>query len=174
MTKKPKVPQPAVGRPSMKTEALCDRICELLIDGYSLRHICEMEGIPNRSNVFRWLEEDAVFATKYAKAKLLQVENDVDDMREIADDSRNDYMEREMRDGNISVVLNPENIARSKLRLEQRRWYAEKLKPKVYGAKIALGGDEDAPPIKMQNVFDVSNLTLEELAVFEKAITKAK
>ena len=39
-------------------------------------------------------------------------------------------------------------IARSRLRVDARKWLAAKLAPKKYGEKIAVGGADDLPPIK--------------------------
>ena len=44
------------------------------------------------------------------------------------------------------------NIARARLRVDARKWLLSKLLPKVYGDKLALGGDADAPPIQIQRI----------------------
>ena len=36
-----------------------------------------------------------------------------------------------------------------RVRIDSRKWLAGKLRPKVYGDKVAVGGDADAPPISM-------------------------
>ena len=93
-------------------------------------------------------------------------------MTEIADNGENDWMERRDADGNVvGYRENGEALTRSKIRLEQRRWYAEKLLPKKYGAKMAIGGAEDLPPIK---ALDVSNMPTEVLTAImaAKAATK--
>jgi hypothetical protein len=59
------------------------------------------------------------------------------------------------------------------MRLEQRRWFAEKLLPKVYGPKIAIGGTDDLPPIQMTKALDVSSLSIEELNVLAVALEKS-
>ena len=64
-------------------------------------------------------------------------------------------------------------VARSKLMLEQRRWWAEKLRPKVYGPKLAIGGAAELPPIHMTKSLDVSNLSIEELEVLAAALEKS-
>ncbi len=113
-------------------------ICERLAAGESLRAICRDEGMPDATSVFRWLEEDAEFATKYARAREVQAELLADEMVEIADDSTNDFMERKRRKGDEEVTetaFDAEHVQRSKLRIETRRWIAEKLLPKKYGAK---------------------------------------
>ena len=124
--------------------------------------------------VIRWLARDENFAQRYARAREMQAEVLADQMLEIADDGTNDWMAKRDREGNVTGwQLNGEAVARSKLRLEQRRWYAEKLRPKVYGAKVAVGGDPDAPPIRTTTQLDVSNLSLEELEALGAALQKS-
>lgn len=59
----------------------------------------------------------------------------VDDMLDIADDARNDYMAANDPD-NPGYKLNGEHINRSRLRVDARKWIAAKLKPKKYGEKV--------------------------------------
>jgi len=114
-----------------------DKILKRLMLGESLRSICSDEGMPDRTTVFNWLLEDQEFSSRYARAREVQAEVMVDEMQDIADNGANDWMERNSRNGEApGWVINGEAVARSKLRLEQRRWYAEKLLPKKYGAKL--------------------------------------
>jgi hypothetical protein len=156
------------GRPTIYTEEIVDTICERLCTGESLRSILKTEGMPSMPTVMRWLMNRPEFESKYVRARRLQAEVWADEMIDIADDSTNDYMEKKG-----GTELNAENIQRSKIRLEQRRWYAEKLLPKVYGPKIAIGGTDDLPPIKTINALDVSNLNVDELEVLAIALEKS-
>ena len=163
-----------MSRPTLRTPELEDDILSRIACGESLRAICSEEAYPNVATVIRWLAADEAFAHRYARAREMQAEVLADQMLEIADDGTNDWMAKRDKDGNlVGWQLNGEAVARSKLRLEQRRWYAEKLRPKVYGAKVAVGGDPDAPPIKTTHQLDVSNLTLEELDVLGAALQKS-
>lgn len=124
------------------SQEIADKICARLAEGESLRSICAEEDMPGRRTVFDWLEANADFRTKYARAREFQAETLVDEMQDIADDARNDYMEKFDKDGvSIGYQINGEAVARSKIRLEQRRWYAEKLLPKKYGPKLDVKVD---------------------------------
>lgn len=137
------------GRPSDYTPEVASDICGRITEGESLRSICRDESMPGIRTVFDWLEVHEEFRTKYARARELQAELQVDEMTEIADDGTNDWMERKNAEGeNIGWRENGEALTRSKIRLEQRRWNAEKLLPKKYGAKLAIGGADDLPPIR--------------------------
>ena len=54
---------------------------------------------------------------------------------DIADDGSNDWMDRETARGTIRVV-DPECVARSKLRVDTRIWELSKMLPKVYGKQV--------------------------------------
>lgn len=109
-----------MGRPSDYNDALADSILERLADGESLRTICTGETMPHRTTVFRWLAEHDGFATKYAHAREAQAEAHHDDMDEI--EART--LSGELHPQAASVVLG------------NKRWRMEKLKPRVYGAKV--------------------------------------
>lgn len=114
-------------------------ICERIADGESLRQVLEAEGMPASSTVFKWLAEDGSFSEQYARAREAQADAVFDDILSIADDGRNDWMERKNSDGQvIGWQENGEALRRSQLRIEARKWMAGKLKPKKYGEKLDL------------------------------------
>lgn len=127
------------------SEEVADEICTRLSNGESLRRICEDDHMPDRNSVFSWIARYEDFSAKYARAREAQAEFLVDEMIAIADDATNDYMETVDSEGAVGYKLNGEHVQRSKLRLETRRWIAEKLRPKKYGAKLELAGDAEAP-----------------------------
>jgi len=138
-----------MGRPSDFTPELALIICERLVEGESLRAICREDGMPSQSMVFRWLETHESFREQYTRARDMQADTFADELTEISDDARNDWMKRNHGEDDPGWVANGEHIQRSRLRIETRKWIASKLKPKKYGDKMALGGDPDAPPIQM-------------------------
>jgi hypothetical protein len=163
-----------MGRPTLRTNELEDDILSRIACGESLRGICAEEAMPNISTVIRWLAADEDFARRYTRAREMQAEILADEMLGIADDGTNDWMEKKDQKGNVTGwALNGEAVARSKLRLEQRRWWAEKLRPKVYGNKVAIGGADDMAPIKTSTQLDVSNLSLDELEILGAALQKS-
>ena len=91
---------------------------------------------PTYSTIMKWLSEDKELSDKYARAKEAQADFMADEMLDIADDGRNDWMTRTGRDGEDYEVINKEVIQRSKVRIDTRKWLASKLKPKKYGDKV--------------------------------------
>jgi len=90
--------------------------------------------MPDKSTVFRWLESKEAFRDQYAQACNARADYWADEILEIADDGTNDWMLRKSGDDEIEVV-NHENISRSKLRVDARKWLMSKMAPKKYGDK---------------------------------------
>ena len=149
-----------VGRPSKYTPELADEICARLMEGNSLNSICAGDEFPAMRTVISWLAEDKHdFCAKYARAREIQAEVLADGLMDIANDGRNDLMAVNDKDG-VGYRLNGEAVSRSKLRLEQARWNAEKLRPKKYGQKVSIGGDPENPLLGK----NAANFTDDELA----------
>ena len=111
---------------------IADLICDRIAEGASLRQICQDATMPARSTIFVWLEEHEDFARLYRLARQIQIEDLMDEILEIADDSSNDWIDREGSDGKKHRVFNPDSIRRSKLRIGARKWLISKLMPKRY------------------------------------------
>lgn len=122
------------GQPTKYTPEVGLRICERLSDGASLRNICRAEGIVNRATVYRWLEKHPEFRDQYARAREFAADAMADDILEIADDATGDFVVDD--EGNRK--LNPENIQRSRLRVDARKWTASKPMPKKYGDRLDM------------------------------------
>lgn len=134
------------------SQEIFDAICEHIADGKSLRSICLKDGMPSKTSVMRWLMENEALRDQYTRARELQADAIVDETLDIADDATNDWMESRSEDGSVGYRLNGEHIQRSKLRIDQRKWMAGKLRPKVYGDRVAIGGSADMDPIKTEDV----------------------
>lgn len=121
-----------------------DRICGELASGRSLRSICDDDGMPAASTVFKWLRESSAFAEQYARAREEQADALADEILDVADDGRNDWMKTN-GDDDAGWRENGETIGRSRLRVDARKWIASKLKPKKYGDRTTLAGDPESP-----------------------------
>lgn len=130
-----------LGRPSDYTQELADRICEQLAEGKSLRTICRAEDMPEARTVFRWLRIHEEFCQQYTRAKEESADAHSEDMLDIADDAT-------------------EDVQRSRLRVDTRKWLASKLKPKKYGDKVGLehsGADGGALVVQVLQFADHTN-----------------
>lgn len=142
MAKKP-------GRPSKFTKELANDICERLASGESLRTICMAEGMPGERTVYTWLLDDEAFQQQYARAREAQADALVEEIREIADDGSNDWMEVRLKSGEVKVVLDQEHVQRSRLRIDTRKWLMSKMAPKKYGDKMQHTGADGEGPVEV-------------------------
>lgn len=133
-----------IGRKSTFTQSIADDICSRIAEGQSLRTICRDEGMPDKATVMRWLEkEDAqLFRDQYARARDAQADYYAEEIIDIADEEvtmikRSKHNGGEDDDGlEQEVVFDPTAVARNRLRVDARKWYASKLAPKKYGDKL--------------------------------------
>jgi hypothetical protein len=132
-----------VGRPSLYTPELVDAICERLATGEPLACICRDEGMPHRSTVDDWANEDSDrgrdVSRRIARAREDGHDAIAREALEIADDSRNDYIDRLADEGDEraqEVRLNGEHVQRSRLRVDTRLKLLAKWDPKRYGDKV--------------------------------------
>src|SRR5688572_22965809 len=107
-----------MGRPSDYTPELADAICARLADGESLRSVCQSDEMPDKRTVFRWLRTNDEFRHQYTRAKEESADALSDEMLDIADDARNDWMEQQVGEGVKAYQANGEHIQRSRLRIE--------------------------------------------------------
>lgn len=129
------------GRPLTYTQEIADAICVRLAAGESLNAICKADEMPPESTVRGWALDDVQgFAAKYTRAREIQADVLVEQILDISDDGSRDYVATEN-----GVSVDHDHIARSRLRVDSRKWFASKVLPKKYGDKVALTGDGGGP-----------------------------
>jgi hypothetical protein len=111
-------------------------ICKMLAGGVSLNQICKRHRMPARSRVLEWAHNpDHPFSDSYVRAREIGFYGMADEITEIADDGRNDWVERENKKGEPYIALDREAVMRSQLRVDTRKWILARVLPKVYGAR---------------------------------------
>lgn len=136
MTSHPKAPKQRKRRKSGYTPAIGRAICKLLAEGLTLNQVCERLQLASRT-VRRWAMENDEFAPHYARARELGYQKMADELIDIADDGRNDWMDIQRGKETIRVV-DKEAVARSQIRIDTRKWILAKALPKIYGDKLDL------------------------------------
>jgi hypothetical protein len=133
-----------IGRPSAYSAELADAILTELLTGRSLRDVCSDESMPPESTVRLWaLDDREGFATRYSRAREIGYHSMGDEVLEIADDGRNDWVQRRKESGETESVPDHEHIARSRLRFDARRWLLSKCLPKIYGDRLDVNAKHD-------------------------------
>lgn len=120
-----------------------NKVLAIVRETGSLRQACRELNL-SRNTFIDWIEADTELADAYARAKDLGIDNLVDETPEIADQPP-------------PVLANGATdsgaVAHAKLRIETRRWLAERMAPRRYGVlqKLEHTG-ADGGPIKAQQV----------------------
>ena len=124
------------GRPTKYSQEFTDLICKRVASHtVGLGRLCKMyDDMPNKDTINEWRFEHSSFSVQYAQAKIQQADLLAEECLEIADNDSGDIaIDKDGRE-----VCNTEFIARSRLRVDTRKWLASKLIPKVYGSMKEL------------------------------------
>jgi len=144
------------GRPTKYNQELGNTFCKLLSQGYSLRRACKELRI-NPQSVYNWFENYPIFLEQYARAKQESADAMAEEILFIADDSTGDYSEDE-QNGNKGIrKLNNENVQRSRLRVDTRKWLMAKMKPKKYGDQLDITSKGDKIIIIPSDLIEKNN-----------------
>ena len=145
-----------VGRPTLYTTEIAERVCAGLAEGKSLREICRADAsLPSRGAIMSWAQDiDHEFAERYLRARQIGAWTWFDEMIDIADDSSNDWMQRRDKDGAaVGWQLNGDHVQRAKLRIEARKWIVARMLPRAFGDRIGMQHTgADCGPIEIPNV----------------------
>lgn len=93
-----------------------------------------------------YVEMQEVLANEYEDARRCMLEAIVEETMAIADDSTRDtYIVRDDDGEPVELRLDRDNVNRSKLQVETRKWLLSKLAPELYGDSLKLTGDAEKP-----------------------------
>lgn len=154
------------------TKALGDEILRRIARGEMLSNICEEQGMPSRATVYTWRSENAAFAELYAKSREHQAEAIFDDMLEIADDSRNDWIEKRNKDGSTYQAFDSEHVQRSSLRIKTRQWMLPRLNKRMADKTQLDHITSDGSMASMSDEVKAARLTAIHEAAMKKLASK--
>lgn len=125
------------------TPEQADAICAWIAEGKSLAAWCRQTNTLYKT-VTNWLKGEPEFQKAYIQAREDSADADADAMSDI-------------RDRVLSGELKPDQ---ARVAMDALKWSSGKRKPKVYGDRMVLAGDEGAP---IATRVDLSGLTAEQL-----------
>jgi hypothetical protein len=123
-----------VGRPTIFSPDLGEEICSRIASGESLKKITDDDDMPSMRSIFLWFSQGSneeegghknVFLHNYERAGDARADYMFDQTLEIADGAPLMVVGDDKSD---SARMNAE-----KLKVETRKWYLSKFKPKKYG-----------------------------------------
>jgi transposase-like protein len=133
------------GGPIPYSAELADRVLGELTEGRTLIEACDGPGMPSKGTVLLWVRRDQDgFAARYREAREIGSQIMVDELITIGDDSSRDRVRHRGEGGATEPVVDQENIHRSKLRSENRRFILTRAMPRIYGARLEVIAKHDA------------------------------
>lgn len=114
---------------------IAQNVLEGMRQGMSARKACEAVVVPF-STFMTWIDEDAVLADQYARARESMIEVMAEQTLEIADAPV---------PSTESGATDNGAVQKQRLQIETRKWLLSKLAPKKYGDKLELSGDKENP-----------------------------
>lgn len=154
-------PEPApkrIGRPPIFTQELADKILDLMVEGKDMQEICKMPGMPSRSTVLRWQNQNPAFDAQCVRAREALAEFELQKLKELADG------------------CTEANVNSTRVKLNHFQWRVMKIAPRVYGDRVqteitgANGG-----PLQVQAVtIDATKLEPEHREALKQALLAAK
>ena len=146
-----------IGRPSLCTPDVTDAICRELAEGRSLRSICGDPGMPSHASVTTWLSDPTKsgFLARYQRARADQADTLAEQILDLAD-------ERPPVDD--AGRVDPGWVAAQRMRVEARKWYAGKVRPKAWGDRISqeITGP-DGGPLQVRHSLEEEHARILEL-----------
>ena len=143
-----------MGQQSTYTPEDGETICAGLAEGRSLLEITQAMGIPY-STAARWERDIPEHAVNSACAREIGYRALSEECLRIADTPLIGEERTVKPDGSIEV-REGDMLGHRRLQIDTRLRLLGKWAPKVFGDKLAVGGDADAPPIKTESTVTLS------------------
>jgi len=140
-------------------QSAADRICDMLMDGRSLRAICrEEENLPSMRTVFKWLGQNEAFAQQYTRAREIHADAVFEEIRDISDTPVLGVKTVSKPTG--TETTEGDMVDHRRLQIDARKWMLGKMAPKKYGEKSQI---EHTGVLGLR---DVTEMTDGELAAY--------
>ena len=137
-THKAKAPTKRTKPGSEDRAVISDMVLEGMRSGLSAFKACQAAGVP-QSTFSRWVDDDAILAENYARAREDLIERMATEIMEISDQD-------------VGVAVDGKKdwaaVQKHRLQVDTRKWLLSKLAPKKFGDKIEVSGDPANPLVQ--------------------------
>jgi len=124
-------------------------ICsEIEFKGYSLRKVLLQDETPDAVTFYKWLDKDEDKIKRYVRATKGRADIVFEEILDIADDKSEDII----YSNEGKEIFNKEFAARSRIKIDARKWMIGKMHPKKYADSMKL--DLDITQIKPITIID--------------------
>jgi hypothetical protein len=116
------------------SQELADIICKRLSEGESLRAICRDDGMPTEATIRNWAMIDYHgFFAQYARAREIGYAVMAEELLELSD--KPNIGTKEVSKATGLEITTGDNVDRTRLQIDTRKWLLSKMLPKIYGDK---------------------------------------
>jgi len=145
------------GRPSEYTDELADDICQLIIQGHSVRKIADTDVMPTESTIYLWLSKFPYFSEKYGAAVQHRTNKYMEECVDLSDNmpdgikfmgldgrlyERDEVLQLTVQERAMAqlvpIGLSNELINKRKLQIDTRLKASAQMHPRKYGSKTDL------------------------------------
>lgn len=146
------------GRPSIWSQEIADRICELMVEGKDMQEICQMDGMPSRATVLRWQHQRPEFDAQCARAREALAEFELHKLKKLAEN------------------CTEKNVNATRVKLNHYQWRVMKIAPRIYGdrAQVEVTGANGGPMQVQALTIDASLLQPTQREALKQALLAAK
>jgi hypothetical protein len=135
-----------MGRPSLYSPELAERICQLVSIGYTLKQIESVEDMPAERTILTWAATNAEFQQQYARTRDASADVFADRVANLA------WM---AEDGQTDPQA-------AKVAMDGYKWVAARRNPRKYSERMQVSG-LDEKPIETAPVISASDAVAEAL-----------
>lgn len=132
-----------LGRPSIYSTELAQRICDMVANRVSVWKICAMDDMPSEDTLYRWKRTIPEFSELYARARRHRAD---------ARQDRIDFIAEQCGEGAIDPMT-------ARLMIDAEKWQMAKEQPKAYGDKIEVEGS-----VRHEHISEMSDDELSRIA----------
>jgi hypothetical protein len=136
------------------SEAVADELCARLAKGHGLKPACRAVGV-DTATVMKWATDTKhPFSERYKNARVIGYLMMAEEILEISDNSAGDFS----TDENGNQVTNHENIQRSRLKVDSRKWIVARMLPHIYGDRVVtehIGPNGGAIQVDVKNQVNI-------------------
>jgi hypothetical protein len=137
------------------SQALFDRICALLAAGGSLRDVCALDGMPDRSTFNKWRKRTPDLQAQYDAACVDREDVYFEQIITIADECRVGEKRVTKSNGDVEVT-EIDMVERAKVQIDARKWVLARMNRKRFGDKVTqeLTGADGGPIVVSASPLD--------------------
>lgn len=129
-----------IGRPPEKPDpVIVDEIIDWIEDGQTLRDYCRIPGKPSWKTVYRWMEKDEEFLTRFMRARDAGEDAIAQDTLKLIDQTP----DRIVSESGVSKI-DPGWVQYQRNRVDQRMKLLAVWNPRKYGAKVDMTSEGKA------------------------------